>query len=107
MTASYRKAGINLDVPRLHQREIATLRAFDVLACGGVLLVESGTELETLFRAGEEFLTWRTPAERDELVARGIRDPRSFDQVAKAAWSAAASHLLDSRVARILAAFEA
>ncbi|MEK7255824.1 MAG: hypothetical protein AAB316_13825, partial [Bacteroidota bacterium] len=39
MTRVYRDAAMNVDVPRLHQREIATLRAFDVMASGGLLLV--------------------------------------------------------------------
>jgi hypothetical protein len=107
MTRAYREAALNLDVPRLHQREIATLRAFDVLASGGLLVAESGTELEELFQPGVEFLAWRTPEERDEwldaaLAGGGAR----MDGIAEAGREAAWSHRLDVRVHRILEAVD-
>ena len=107
MTRAYREDALNLDVPRLHQREIATLRAFDVLASGGLLVAESGTELEELFQPGVEFLAWRTPEERDEwldaaLAGGGAR----MDGIAEAGREAAWSHRLDVRVHRILEAVD-
>ena len=103
MTAHYAGAALNIDVPRLHQREIATLRAFDVLACGGVLCLEAGTELDDIFRPGEHFLEWRSTAERDEMV-RSVRAGRGrdLDRMGEAAREAAWEHRLEVRVARIL-----
>ena len=104
MTSHYRASSLDVDVPRLHQRGIATLRAFDVLACGGLLALEAGTELEDIFRPGEHFLQWRTPEERDELVKAAVSGGSGqFDQVAQAGREAAWEHRLELRVQRILA----
>lgn len=106
MTSFYRASALDVDVPRLHQRGIATLRAFDVLACGGVLALEAGTELEEIFRPGEHFLDWRTPEERDELVkAAASGGGAAFDLVAQAGREAAWEHRLEQRIERILAEF--
>jgi hypothetical protein len=108
MTRAYAESALNFDVPRLHQREIATLRAFDVLASGGLLVAESGTELEDLFRPGEEFLAWTTPEERDGWITQALAGGVSeFDRIAKAGREAAWSHRLDLRVEKILDTFDA
>jgi len=107
MTFAYRQAELNLDVPRLHQREIATLRAFDVLASGGLLVAESGTELEDLFQPGVEFLAWTTPEERDEWLDAALAGGGAgMDGIAEAGREAAWSHRLDIRVQRILEAMD-
>jgi hypothetical protein len=107
MTRAYREAALNMDVPRLHQREIATLRAFDVLASGGLLVAESGTELEDLFRPGVEFLAWKTPEERDEWLDAALAGGGAqMDGIAQAGREAAWSHRLDVRVRRILEAVD-
>jgi hypothetical protein len=107
MTRTYRDSPLSMDVPRLHQREIATLRAFDVLASGGLLVAEAGTELEDLFKPGEEFLAWTSPQERDEWI-RSVLAGRTteMDRIARAGREAAWNHRLDLRVGKILDAFE-
>jgi len=103
MTRAYREAALDVDVPRLHQREIATLRAFDVLASGGLLVAESGTELEELFRVGVEFLAWRSPEERDAMLDAAIAGGGAeLDGIAQAGREAAWDHRLDVRVRRLL-----
>jgi hypothetical protein len=107
MTRAYREAALNLDVPRSHQREIVTLRAFDVLASGGLLMAESGTELEDLFRPGMEFIAWTSPEERDEwLDAAFAGGGAKLDAIAQAGREAAWEHRLDVRVRRILEAVD-
>lgn len=108
MTQAYATASVNLDVPRLHQREIATLRAFDVLGSGGLLACEAGTELDELFVPGEHFLSWSGEQDlRAILEASKGRDP-SLDRIAAAGRRAViASHSMDNRAARIVKAFGA
>lgn len=106
MTRTYRDASVNVDVPRLHQREIATLRAFDVMASGGVLLVEDGTELEGLFRVGEEFLVWRDPQRREEILEEILRDGQLRSRIGRAAREAARDHRLGLRAEKILAVLQ-
>jgi hypothetical protein len=108
MTRAYRESSLNFDVPRLHQREIATLRAFDVLASGGLLVAEAGTELEDLFRPGEDFLAWTAPEERDEWIAEASAGGGSqMDRIAQAGREAAWNHRLDLRVQTLLDVFDA
>ena len=104
MTRVYRDATLNVDVPRLHQREIATLRAFDVMASGGLLLVEQGTELEELFCAGDEFLVWETPGQRLEILEESLRNPTWGRSIGARAREAAWGNRLDLRVEKILEA---
>jgi hypothetical protein len=105
MSAHYRAAALDLDVPRLHQRGIATLRAFDVLACGGVLCLEAGTELEELFRSGEHYLDWRSPEERDAKIREAIAGSSTDgDRISAAGREAAWEHRLEVRLRRILLA---
>lgn len=106
MTRVYRDAALNVDVPRLHQREIATLRAFDVMASGGLLLVESGTELEELFRPGEEFLVWNTPEQRREILEETLRNPHWGEKIGARAREAAWGHRLGLRAGKILEALQ-
>lgn len=106
MTQAYAAASVNLDVPRLHQREIATLRAFDAMGSGGLLACESGTELDELFKPGEHFLSWSDARELMSILeaARG-QDP-SLDRIAEAGREAVIrEHSLDNRTGRLLQSF--
>lgn len=98
LTRIYSRDGIHLDISRAYQRDIVTLRVFDVLACGGFVLAEHSDELGALFRP-DELATWRTlrdlqakvrhyldhPDERREIAARGrarvLRDHRLSQRV--------------------------
>ena len=50
----YATARVNLDIGRLYQMDIVTMRVFDVLACGGFLLTERSPALAELFRPGHD-----------------------------------------------------
>ncbi|MBK9579825.1 MAG: glycosyltransferase [Fibrobacterota bacterium] len=106
MTRVYRDAALNVDAPRLHQREIATLRAFDVLASGGLLLVEAGTELEDLFCPGEEFLVWKTPDQRGSILEESLRNPDFARKIGSQGKEAAWGHRLGLRALKILEALQ-
>jgi hypothetical protein len=81
----YCAAGINVDIGRIYQADIVTMRVFDVLACGGFLIAAWSEGLGELFALGEELETWKTlpelvektryyldhPDARDRLAARG------------------------------------
>lgn len=83
----YSNAAINLDMGRLYQLDIVTMRVFDVLACGGFVLAEHNEDLAALFKVGEEVESWRSldelidkcrwylanPAQRLALAQRGYR----------------------------------
>ena len=99
---------MNLDIPRLYQRDIATLRVFDILACGGVLLTEPTPQLLEFFRDGEHLYTYRTDAELVLRVQQITGDPESSRLVAERGRQLVLrEHLLSHRVARIVGEAEA
>jgi len=101
LTKIYANAVINLDISRAYQRDIVTLRVFDVLACGGFVLAEHSEELADCFVPGDEVAVWRGlsdlrakvrhyldhPDERRRIADRGrarvLRDHRLRDRVAR------------------------
>jgi hypothetical protein len=105
MTSAYAGAAVNLDIPRFHQREIATLRAFDAMGSGGLFACEAGTELDELLVPGEQFLSWSNLAELDGILDAVRRKDAGLDAIAAAGQVAVrAGHSLEDRVERILAA---
>lgn len=94
-----------VDVPRVHQRDIATLRAFDVAAAGGCLVAEPSTDLVRLLEPGTEFLPYRGHADLEEILAELRRNPaRSFAVGRAARERAMEDHRLESRAERLLSA---
>ena len=67
LTRIYCASRINIDVGRVYQPDIVTMRVFDVLACGGFVLAERSDDLDELFTVGREIETWEHPG---ELVAK-------------------------------------
>lgn len=65
LTRIYAGSGINVDIGRLYQSDIVTLRVFEVLACQGFLIAEQGADLAELFESGRELETY---CELPELV---------------------------------------
>ncbi len=73
LTQIYGQAVVNVDIGRIYQEDMVTLRVFEVLACGGFLLTPESEALRELFSPGEHLETYRT-----------------FEELAsKAAWYAA------------------
>ncbi len=100
----YCASAVNLDVPRLYQRDIVTMRVFDVLACGGVLLTEPSAQLAELFRDGEHLYTYRDAAELAAKVQWLLEHPREARRVAERGRELVhREHLLVHRVRTILA----
>ncbi len=67
LTKIYNGSKINLDVNRIYQPEIITMRVFDVMACGQVVLTEESDALRELFTPGEECVIY---TDRADLVEK-------------------------------------
>ncbi|MGM0381618.1 MAG: glycosyltransferase family protein, partial [bacterium] len=52
LTKIYSASRINLDINRIYQPEIVTMRVFDAMACGSVVLTEDSEEIKSLFEPG-------------------------------------------------------
>ncbi len=99
----YSSGAIHVDVGRLYQRDLVTLRVFDVLACGGFALVEHTAELERAFAVGEELESFRDPDELDRKVRHYLAHPDQARAIAARGRAAVlARHRFDDRLALAL-----
>lgn len=75
LTRIYNASALNLDVPRVYQRDIVTMRVFDVLSCAGVVLTEPSADLAELFADGTELVTYRSDRELADATDSLLRSP--------------------------------
>ncbi len=68
LTTIYNASKINLDIGRIYQRDIVTMRVFDILACKGFALVDAGGDLEDLFTPGADLASYRSISQIPSLV---------------------------------------
>jgi hypothetical protein len=100
----YSASTINLDVGRLYQSDIVTMRVFDVLACGGFVLTEHSEALAELFEVGVELESYRTLEELREKVEWFLKRPAEVQSVARRGRAAVLErHRISQRVATMLA----
>lgn len=84
LTKLYNASRVNLDLPRIYQRDIVTMRAFDVMLCGGLLLAEPGEQLLELFRDGEHLITYTDTASMLAAIEQAISEPEHAAEIAEA-----------------------
>jgi hypothetical protein len=86
LSAVYNASRINLDINRIYQRDIATMRIFDVLACQGFLLADYSDDLGELFDLNSEVIAYRSLGEIPSLVRHFLSHPRECEQIALAGY---------------------
>jgi len=79
----YSGSTINLDINRIYQGDIVTMRIFDILACGGFVLAEHCDALADLFDIGSEIESYRTLAELQDKVAHYLANPGEARTIAE------------------------
>lgn len=84
LTTIYNVSYINLDVGRLYQLDIVTMRVFDILAAGGFALVEYSEELPDLLTPGVEVAAWRTFEELQALATHYVHHPEAREALIQA-----------------------
>ncbi|MEC7984345.1 MAG: glycosyltransferase [Myxococcota bacterium] len=95
----YNGALINIDINRIYQPNIVTMRVFDVLASGGFLLAEHSSDLETLFAVDEEIVSYRTEAELIQKVDHYLSHPEEREAIAaRGQAKVLRDHTIQSRV---------
>jgi Glycosyl transferases group 1/DUF based on E. rectale Gene description (DUF3880) len=103
----YSAAAINVDLGRLYQLDIVTMRVFDVLACGGFVLAEHSDELGELFEIGVEVEAWRTLEELQAKIAHYLAHPDQARAIAERGRQAVVErHSILARVKTMLRALE-
>lgn len=103
LPAIYHSAAIHVDVPRLYQQDAVAMRVFDVMAAGGFLIAEHGTELCALFEPGVELETYRTPTELVHKCRFYLEQPQLRARIAAAGQARVhRDHSIHTRVGHIL-----
>ncbi len=82
LTRVYAASQVSIDIGRIYQSDIVTMRVFDVLACGGLVLAEYSDALAELFVVGEEIEAYRTLDELSEKVKFYLGHPESAEKIA-------------------------
>lgn len=84
LTEVYNRVAINIDINRLYQPDIVTMRVFDVLACGGFVLAEHSAEIGSLFEVGREVVTWSGLPDLRAKIAHFRENPAEAAEIAAA-----------------------
>lgn len=79
----YTQGRVHVDIGRVYQLDIVTMRVFDVLACGGFVLAEASEDLAELLRPGVEVETWSTPEELVDKVRWYLAHPLEAEAIAR------------------------
>jgi len=104
LTRIYQLSAINIDIGRLYQSDIVTMRVFDVLGCGGFLIAEHSEEIGDLFEVGVEVETWSTRAELVDKVRFYLAHPDEARVIAERGLQAVDDrHRVAHRVDQMLA----
>jgi spore maturation protein CgeB len=104
----YCGATVNLDVGRIYQSDIVTMRVFDVMACGGFVLAEHSPALAKLFDVGVHLDWYRDLQDMLDRLAWWLERPEEAAEVGRvAAERIRADHTIRGRVAHMLATVRA
>lgn len=103
LTCIYNASIINIDIPRLYQRDIITMRVFDVMASGGLVVTESSTGIESLFNSGEHMITYKNTAELKDIIDYYARHPGEAQRISENGYhEVLGKHLMQYRIDEIL-----
>jgi spore maturation protein CgeB len=92
-----------VDLGRLYQMDIVTMRVFDVMACGAFVLAERSEDLGSAFDIGVEVDCWATPRELVAKVAHYLEHPQAARELARRGREAVLQrHTIQARVAHML-----
>ena len=82
---AYGRSVLSLHVPRRQYSNglsgIPTIRVFEALACGATLVCAPWSDVEGLFRPGEDYAVVNSGAEMRAEIARLLRDPTARRQI--------------------------
>jgi hypothetical protein len=101
----YGSATINIDIGRLYQNDMVTMRVFDVMACGGFVLTERNDALLELFTEGVELDCYTSLQELLDKAEHYSENPGEAAAIAARGHEAVlANHTISGRVSTMLGA---
>lgn len=100
----YSGATVNIDIDRIYQNDMVTMRVFDVMACGGFVLAERNDALLELFSEGVELDCYTTLQELIEKAEHYVEHPDEAAAIAARGLEAVRrDHTIAGRVRQMLA----
>jgi len=99
----YKASDVNVDINRIFQKQIVTMRVFDVLACEGFIIAEHNKSLKELFDIDREVVSYRNNEELDYKVGYFLSHPEERHKIAMAGRKAVEQrHDIKHRITYIL-----
>jgi len=83
LTRIYNASRVNLDVNRIYQPEIITMRVFDVMACGSVVLTEANESVRECFQPGTDCELYFDRDDLLETVEMLLTNPARREDIAE------------------------
>ena len=84
----YSTNAVHIDINRLYQRDMITLRVFEVMGCRGFVLAEHSEALEDYFELGVELESWKTKEELLDKVDYYVNRPKMRKKIAQRGYAA-------------------
>jgi len=99
----YIASKINLDISRINQPNIVTMRVFDVLACGGFVLADRNETLLELFKEDWDIVCFDTPEEAVDKINYYLNHENDRLTIAQRGYdNVVNSHTFEHRINHIL-----
>ena len=97
----YNGTKVNLDINRIYQKDMVTLRVFDVCAVGGFVLADYSEELTSLF--GKDIAFYKSGEEFVKLTKYYLEHPQEREDIARASRRVVLrEHTIRHRLERII-----
>ena len=99
----YLASKINLDISRIYQPNIVTMRVFDILACGGFVLADRNEALLDLFSEDWDIVCYDTPEEAVDKINYYLNHDSERTTFAERGYNKVVnSHTFENRINYIL-----
>ena len=103
ITRIYNASAVNIDVGRVYQSDIVTMRVFDIAACGGFVLADWSEALAAVFKVGDEIECHRSFDELEEKTRHYLAHPEQAQGFARKSRAAVLGrHTIAGRVGHML-----
>ena len=103
LTKIYCASGLNIDIPRLYQRNTVNMRVFDAMTVGGAVLSERNDAIIELFEEDHDIILYTSPDEIEDKIKWWSTHPEEKKKLAlKGMKKVRENHLISHRVNRML-----
>lgn len=103
LTKIYCASGLNIDIPRLYQRNTINMRVFDAMTVGGAVLSERNDAILELFEEDHDIILYTSPDEIEDKIKWWSTHPEERKKLAqKGMKKVRENHLISHRVNRML-----